>query len=158
MRDPKQHAKRRQLLARGFSKSYLRQNWEGMVREKAEMAIGKIKRDALRGTADILKWWTFYTTDVIGHLSFGESFHKLEHEEVRLLNRCVVHEILITMHRKKNTFELSSRHFSLAESGQNYHWHILSSNTFPFLLSDDFSAPMNTSPNTGLAQLKTERA
>ncbi|KAE9368985.1 cytochrome P450 [Stipitochalara longipes BDJ] len=81
MIDPHQHAKRRQLLARGFSKSYLRQNWEHVVKEKAEMAVGKIGRDAERGTADILKWWTFYTTDTVGHLSFGESFRMLEQEE-----------------------------------------------------------------------------
>lgn len=86
MIDPHQHAKRRQLLARGFSKSYLRQNWEYMVKEKAEMAVAKIKRDAQRGTADILKWWTFYTTDTISHLSFGESFYMLEQEEVRELS------------------------------------------------------------------------
>ncbi len=82
MVDPHQHAKRRQLLARGFSKSYLRQNWEHVVKEKAAMAVGKIRRDAERGNADVLKWWTFYTTDTVGHLSFGESFHMLEHEEV----------------------------------------------------------------------------
>jgi cytochrome P450 len=82
MVDPHQHAKRRQLLARGFSKSYLRQNWEHVVKEKAAMAVGKIRRDAERGSADVLKWWTFYTTDTVGHLSFGESFRMLEQEEV----------------------------------------------------------------------------
>jgi cytochrome P450 len=87
MIDPHQHAKRRQLLARGFSKSYLRQNWEPMVKEKAETAVEKIKRDAQRGTADILKWWTFYTTDTVSQLSFGESFHMLEQEEVNPLSR-----------------------------------------------------------------------
>jgi cytochrome P450 len=86
MLDPHQHAKRRQLLARGFSKSYLRQNWEQMVKEKAGIAVGKIRRDAETGTADILKWWTFYTTDTIAQLSFGESFHMLEHEEVSNLS------------------------------------------------------------------------
>lgn len=53
------------------------------MREKAEMAVGKIKRDAERSGADVLRWWTFYATDTIGHLSFGESFHMLEQEEVR---------------------------------------------------------------------------
>jgi cytochrome P450 len=82
MIDRHQHAKRRQLLARGFSKSYLRQNWEYMVKEKAMMAVRKIKRDAESDIADILKWWTFYTTDTIAQLSFGESFNMLEQEEV----------------------------------------------------------------------------
>jgi cytochrome P450 len=86
MIDPQQHAKRRQLLARGFSKSYLRHNWEYMAKEKAKLAVAKIRRDAEKATADILKWWTFYTTDTIAQLSFGESFHMLEQEEV-----CVFH-------------------------------------------------------------------
>ncbi|CZR66973.1 related to cytochrome P450 [Phialocephala subalpina] len=63
IRDPKQHAQRRRLLARGFSKSYLKEYWEDSIREKAELAVAKIKRDATKGSADILKWWTFYTTD-----------------------------------------------------------------------------------------------
>jgi hypothetical protein len=58
-----------------------------MVKEKAETAVGKIKRDAQRGTADILKFWTFYTTDTVSHLSFGESFRMLEQEEVNPLSR-----------------------------------------------------------------------
>ena len=82
MIDPKQHARRRTLLARGFSKSYLRQNWEPAIRERANMAVAKIKRDARDSSADILKWWTFYSTDVIAQLSFGESFHMLDHETV----------------------------------------------------------------------------
>jgi hypothetical protein len=65
----------------------LRQNWESVIREKVELAVAKIKDDAKRGDADVLKWWTFMTTDVMGHLSFGESFHMLELGEVTLKNR-----------------------------------------------------------------------
>jgi len=35
-----------------------------------------------RGAADVLKWWLFMASDIIGELSFGESFHGLEHGEV----------------------------------------------------------------------------
>ncbi|KAG9257164.1 cytochrome P450 [Emericellopsis atlantica] len=31
-----------------------------------------------RGAADLLKWWTFFSTDVIGELTFGESFRTLQ--------------------------------------------------------------------------------
>ncbi|KAI6778855.1 uncharacterized protein J7T54_000511 [Emericellopsis cladophorae] len=31
-----------------------------------------------RGAADLLKWWTFLSTDVIGELTFGESFRTLQ--------------------------------------------------------------------------------
>jgi len=53
--DPKAHAVRRKLFAQAFSKSYLRQNWETVIRSKTEMAVAKIKRDAQNRGADILK-------------------------------------------------------------------------------------------------------
>jgi len=83
MRDPKQHAQRRKLFARGFSKSYLREHWEGVVKAKARLAVEKIQRDAEDGSADLLKWWTFMATDIVGRLGFGESFGMLELGHVR---------------------------------------------------------------------------
>ncbi|GJC90931.1 putative sterigmatocystin biosynthesis P450 monooxygenase STCB [Colletotrichum liriopes] len=76
--DPKEHVVRRKLLARAFTSNSLRENWEPVVREKVEMAVYRIRADALKGKADILKWWMLMTTDVIAHLSFGESFKTLE--------------------------------------------------------------------------------
>ncbi|KAL0938185.1 cytochrome p450 [Colletotrichum truncatum] len=78
MVDPKQHAARRKLFARAFTSTSLRQNWESVVRQKVERAVERIKTDALNGKADVFKWWTMMTTDVIAHLSFGESFDMLE--------------------------------------------------------------------------------
>ncbi|CAO2651104.1 Nn.00g094010.m01.CDS01 [Neocucurbitaria sp. VM-36] len=80
MQDPHAHAARRKLFARAFSNSSLRTSWEGEIRLKAELAVQKIRQDALVATkgADILKWWTLMATDVIAHLSFGESFNMLE--------------------------------------------------------------------------------
>lgn len=42
MDDPKEHAARRRLFARAFSKSEIRARWEGMVREKVELAVRRI--------------------------------------------------------------------------------------------------------------------
>ncbi|KAI2479354.1 CypX Cytochrome P450 [Pyrenophora tritici-repentis] len=80
MRDPHAHAARRKLFARAFSNSSLNSNWDVEVRQKASLAVQKIRRDALGSSqgADLLKWWTLMTTDVIAHLSFGESFNMLE--------------------------------------------------------------------------------
>lgn len=36
-----------------------------------------------RGCTDVYKWWFFFTTDVIGELTFGESFKMLELGKVR---------------------------------------------------------------------------
>ncbi|KAL2822495.1 cytochrome P450 [Aspergillus granulosus] len=78
MRDPKMHAGRRKLFARAFSKSELRREWEGVVREKVRLAVGKMRGEIQGGgKSDVLKWWTFLATDVSGHLMFGESFDML---------------------------------------------------------------------------------
>ncbi|KAL5051310.1 hypothetical protein BDW71DRAFT_193723 [Aspergillus fruticulosus] len=80
MSDPGQHAARRKLFARAFSKSELRRAWEGVVRSKVRLAVDRIKGelDAEGGRCDLLKWWTFLATDVAGHLMFGEDFGMLE--------------------------------------------------------------------------------
>lgn len=83
MRDPHQHSARRRLFARAFSVSSLLGNWETELRQKTSLAVQKIKLDAQGAGADVFKWWTLMTTDVIAHLSFGESFHMLEQGKVR---------------------------------------------------------------------------
>ncbi|KAF7197679.1 Cytochrome P450 monooxygenase, partial [Pseudocercospora fuligena] len=84
MTDGKSHAARRKLLARGFSKSNIRQNWEGVMRQKVVLAVDKIRDEAARngGMVDVLKWWTFMASDVSSHLILGEDFHTLERGEV----------------------------------------------------------------------------
>ncbi|OQE12812.1 hypothetical protein PENFLA_c062G10566 [Penicillium flavigenum] len=78
MRDAKQHAQRRKLFARMFSKSELRGSWEPLVKEKVLLFVSQIQEELRRtGVCDILKWSTFLATDVSGHLMFGESFDML---------------------------------------------------------------------------------
>jgi cytochrome P450 len=83
MRDPHQHAARRRLFARAFSVSSLLANWEPEIRQKTGLAVRKIKEDAQKSGADVFKWWTLMATDVIAHLSFGESFRMLEQGKVK---------------------------------------------------------------------------
>lgn len=78
MLDPKEHGPRRKLLSRSFSRTYLVDNWEPVVREKALLAVTKIKIDALGHTADVYNWWMLLASDVSAHLAFGESFRMLE--------------------------------------------------------------------------------
>ncbi|KAL1795198.1 hypothetical protein ACET3X_007014 [Alternaria dauci] len=80
MRDPHIHGARRKLFARAFSNNSLNSNWDTEVRQKATLAVQKIHQDASSSSqgADIFKWWTLMTTDVIAHLCFGESFNMLE--------------------------------------------------------------------------------
>lgn len=78
MLDPREHGPRRKLLSRSFSRTYLVENWEHKVREKALLAVNKIKADAMKNTADVYNWWMLLASDVSAHLAFGESFGMLE--------------------------------------------------------------------------------
>jgi len=90
MTDPKQHASRRKLFARAFSKTFLRQHWEPLVFEKAELAVSRMKEElAIQKISDVMKWWIFLATDVSTHLMFGESFRCLETGEVSIVS-CVL--------------------------------------------------------------------
>ncbi|OLN95716.1 putative sterigmatocystin biosynthesis P450 monooxygenase STCB-like protein 3, partial [Colletotrichum chlorophyti] len=77
--DPKKHAARKKLLGKVFTKTSMRRDWEGTVREKVERAVERIYYEAKnKGSSDVLKWFTMMTTDVVAHLAFGESFRMLE--------------------------------------------------------------------------------
>lgn len=75
---------------------------EPAVQDRIQLTIkqmdGEISR---RDAVDVFKWWTFMATDVIGELSFGQSFQTLEHGEVYLIKRKTRISIYgITMKRK----------------------------------------------------------
>lgn len=96
MQDRGQHAQRRRLFARAFSYTSISTHWDTVIRERVSLAVQRIKESAIEGSrdqslvvadssnvkssngADVLKWWTLMTTDVIAHLAFGESFQMLE--------------------------------------------------------------------------------
>lgn len=78
MTDVRDHAARRKLLARPFSRSSLLANFQTLVTERARLAVGKIKQEASQGDCDMMKWWTLMTTDVISQVAFGEDSRLLE--------------------------------------------------------------------------------
>jgi hypothetical protein len=82
MVDPKEHLESRKLFALLWTNSALHEHWEVMVKEKVQLVVLKIKCDALFKEANILKWWTFMTTDVISQLAFSNSLNMLEKESV----------------------------------------------------------------------------
>lgn len=98
-RDPQFHASRRRLLASPISDSSLTR-MEPLVNSKVHLAISQIAEEMKRrGVADVFKWWMFMATDIIGELTFGESFRMLESGEV------------VTSHhreKKETIFELAN--------------------------------------------------
>ena len=102
MLDPREHGPRRKLLSRSFSRTYLVEHWESVVRDKALMAVTKIKADAMQSTADVYNWWMLLASDVSAHLAFGDSFGMLESGHVSShSDRHLTHQL--TGHSKTNS-------------------------------------------------------
>ncbi|KAI9902471.1 hypothetical protein N3K66_001823 [Trichothecium roseum] len=79
MTDPRQAAARRRMFARALSVTSIRANCEDVVKEKVNTAVAKIKSDLVNGKeSNVMKWWMLMASDVIGQLSFGESFEQLQ--------------------------------------------------------------------------------
>ncbi|OBT39076.1 hypothetical protein VE00_09912 [Pseudogymnoascus sp. WSF 3629] len=72
------HRHLRRLLSSPMSESSLKLV-EVYIRRNIDLAVKGISEEmSQRGAADVFKWWMFMATDVIGELSFGESFKMLE--------------------------------------------------------------------------------
>ena len=81
--DPKFHLSRRRLLAPFFAEASV-ESFQPIVLDRVRMLIGKVQEDfKMNGTADMYKWWTLMAIDIMGELSFGESFRMLESGKVR---------------------------------------------------------------------------
>jgi cytochrome P450 len=88
MTDVKEHATRRRLLSRPFSRTHMVEYWENTVRAYMALAVSQMKHNATNGTVDVFKWWLLLASDVSVHLAFGESFSMLKNGKVKevLLN------------------------------------------------------------------------
>lgn len=83
MSNPSERAARRRLFARPFSKTHLREHWEGTVKERVDMAISRMEDElSSTGIADMMKWLTLMASDASSQLMFGECFHTLENGEI----------------------------------------------------------------------------
>ncbi|CRG91768.1 putative sterigmatocystin biosynthesis P450 monooxygenase STCB [Talaromyces islandicus] len=79
--NPGYHSRLRKLLSSPISEANLKE-YEGAVTDRVLLAVRRVGEEInSRGTADIFKWMTFLATDVIGELSFGQSFQMLERGE-----------------------------------------------------------------------------
>ncbi|KAL4907585.1 hypothetical protein BDW74DRAFT_176336 [Aspergillus multicolor] len=77
--DPEYHRRHRRLLSSPLSDTNLRAV-EPLVKARIQLAISRMREEALspRAATDIYKWFFFMATDIIGELSFGDSFRMLE--------------------------------------------------------------------------------
>ncbi|KAG6037782.1 hypothetical protein E4U41_004737 [Claviceps citrina] len=81
VQDPRRASARRKLFQRSATRAAVRQ-WEPIVARLAEQTVGKIKRDVVAGgTADVARWWSMMTADVLTWLAFGEPYRIVETEQ-----------------------------------------------------------------------------
>ncbi|RYP08040.1 hypothetical protein DL765_008934 [Monosporascus sp. GIB2] len=75
------HRRYRKLLSGPMSETSLKAMLP-QIDSKVRLAVQRMGEEMYtRGAADVSKWWIFMATDVIGELSFGESFRMLEYGE-----------------------------------------------------------------------------
>lgn len=80
--NPAYNRRLRRLLGGPMSESSLK-SFEPTIAAHVDLVIHKIGGEMNKdGAADVLKWWTFMATDIIGELTFGESFRMLEQGKV----------------------------------------------------------------------------
>ncbi|KAK1512411.1 cytochrome P450 3A17 [Colletotrichum costaricense] len=85
---------RRRLLQGSFAITSLRKNWESTIRSKVELAVMKIKTEALAGSSNSHKWWTYMAADVISQLSFGQSLGVLESGKSTMYMRAIENALI----------------------------------------------------------------
>lgn len=81
MSDSKVHAARRKMMARAFSKTEIRKNWEDEIKVKVDLAIKLMGEEASAQPfrqIDCQKWWLMMAADVGSRITFGESFDLLK--------------------------------------------------------------------------------
>ncbi|KAI1340199.1 cytochrome P450 [Xylariaceae sp. FL0016] len=76
------HRRLRKLLSSPLAEGNLKRMLP-LIDSKVRLTIQRIQEESeTRGVADVFKWWLFMATDVIGELSFGESFNMLESRQI----------------------------------------------------------------------------
>jgi cytochrome P450 len=84
--DPKFHSGRRRLLAPFFAEASI-VNLEPVILDRVRLLVKKVSEDfKLQGVADMYKWWGLMAIDIMGELSFGESFRMLESGKVNMIS------------------------------------------------------------------------
>lgn len=110
MADQENHARQRKALSHGFSKKAL---WDQVpiVNGFVTKFMNNIHGFAEKGQAfDIVKWFNFVTFDVIGDLSFGESFGCLDRGDFHFWIQLIFDAV------KAGAIEQASRRFATAGS------------------------------------------
>ncbi|GJN78228.1 isotrichodermin C-15 hydroxylase [Purpureocillium lilacinum] len=93
--DAEAHPRMRKMIAPAFSDKVLREQ-EAMIQEYVELFVLRLHEQTendSKGDVDMVKWFNFFTFDIIADMTFGESFNCLRdsdyHPWVRMLFKSV---------------------------------------------------------------------
>lgn len=91
IRNNKTASQRRRLFQTAGTKKVVAE-WEPRVVALVDLTVTKIKQEIQsHGKSDIMKWWTFMTSDVLGDLAFGESFDNVANAQVGVIDtNCLI--------------------------------------------------------------------
>jgi cytochrome P450 len=106
------HRRHRRLLAGPMAESSL---WPMLPIVDARLAftLSRMRQEmASRGAADVFKWWLFMATDIIGELTFGDSFRMLELGHASFV-RCLLCRTAANTRSQKNEYTLELEQGSL---------------------------------------------
>lgn len=105
-RSMKEHDRMRLVLSYGFSERALKEQ-EPIIQKYVDLLITQLMHQSIANgengvvTLNVGEWYSFTTFDIIGDLSFGESFHSLEnsrhHEWVQSSCRGIKFGVLMTV-------------------------------------------------------------
>ncbi|APA13827.1 hypothetical protein SS1G_13923 [Sclerotinia sclerotiorum 1980 UF-70] len=75
--DDKDHARYRRLLSHAFSEKALREQ-EPLIQKYIDLLIQRLYENEEKGYQNMVHWYNFTTFDIIGDLTFGDSFGCLD--------------------------------------------------------------------------------
>lgn len=74
-----EHGRYRRLLSHGFSEKAIREQ-ESVIQKYVDLLIQRLQKRAGAGPQDMVAWFNWTTFDIIGDLTFDQSFNCLEKE------------------------------------------------------------------------------
>ncbi|EFQ34944.1 cytochrome P450 [Colletotrichum graminicola] len=110
------HARYRRALSHGFSAKSM-QEQQPLIKDYVNLLIERLRGLAGKGPIDMVAWYNFTTFDVIGDLSFGESFGCLANSEYHPWIRSVFQNVkLVTLQNLARSFRALEPLFTMVLS------------------------------------------
>ncbi|KAK2035890.1 cytochrome P450 [Colletotrichum somersetense] len=104
--DRHDHARYRRVLSHGFSAKSM-QEQQPLIKDYIDLLIKRLCGLASKGPVDMVAWYNFTTFDIIGDLSFGESFGCLADSDYHPWIRSIFQNVkMITLNNLSRSFQV----------------------------------------------------